>query len=43
MKIVKNKKIIYSYVMGRLSKKIGDKYQYFPIDNWQNEINIAKN
>ena len=28
--------------MGRLSKKIGDKYQYFPIDNWQNEINIAK-
>lgn len=42
MKIVKNKKIIYSYVMGRLSKKIGDKYQYFPIDNWQKEIIIAK-
>ena len=28
--------------MGRFSKKIGGKYQYFPIDNWQNEIGIAK-
>ena len=28
--------------MGRLSEKIGDKYQYFPIDNWQKEIIIAK-
>lgn len=42
MKIKKKKKIIYSYVMGRLSEKIGDKYQYFPIDNWQKEIIIAK-
>jgi sugar phosphate isomerase/epimerase len=28
--------------MGRLSEKIGDKYQYFPIDSWQKEITIAK-
>ena len=44
MKLIKNnsKKIKYSFVMGRLSKKIGDKFQYFPIDNWQNEIRTAK-
>lgn len=28
--------------MGRFSQKIGDKYQYFPIDNWQAEIIHAK-
>ena len=44
MKLLKNftKKIKYSFVMGRLSKKIGDKYQHFPIDNFQNEIESAK-
>ena len=44
MKLIKpySKKIKFSYVMGRFSKKIGEKYQYFPIDNWQNEIGIAK-
>lgn len=41
---ISNKKsnIRYSFVMGRFSKKIGDKYQHFPIDNWQNEILHAK-
>lgn len=38
----KNSNIKYSFVMGRFSKKIGDKYQHFPIDNWQNEILQAK-
>ena len=28
--------------MGRLSQKIGDKYQHFPIDNFQDEIISAK-
>ena len=41
-KKIKNKTFNLSYVMGRFSKKIGEKFQYFPIDNWQNEINIAK-
>ena len=31
-----------SYVIGRFSKKIGNKFQHFPIDNWQKEIIIAK-
>tara|TARA_B100000029_G_scaffold496957_1_gene563976 strand:+ start:857 stop:1669 length:813 start_codon:yes stop_codon:yes gene_type:complete len=31
-----------SYVQGRLSKKIGNRFQYFPIDNWQNEFNLAR-
>ena len=38
----KNKKIYFSFVMGRLSKKIGNHFQYFPIDNWQNEISLSK-
>ncbi len=44
MRLIKNssKKIKYSFVLGRFSKKIGDKYQFFPIDNWQNELAIAK-
>ena len=43
MKILnKNSNIKYSFVMGRFSKKIGDNYQYFPIDNWQSEILHAK-
>ena len=29
-------------MMGRLSKKIGNNFQYFPIDNWQNELDLAK-
>lgn len=44
MKLIKknSKKIKYSFVMGRLSQKIGDKYQHFPIDNFQDEIISAK-
>ena len=34
--------ICLSFVQGRLSKKIGSKFQYFPINNWQNEMPIAK-
>ena len=34
--------ICLSFVQGRLSKKIGSKLQYFPINNWQNEISIAQ-
>lgn len=36
------KKIKISFVQGRLSKQIGSNFQYFPIDNWQNEIREAK-
>lgn len=27
--------------MGRFSKKIGDHFQYFPIDTWQNELKVG--
>ena len=37
-----NKKIIISYVIGRLSKQVGDKFQHFPIDNWQQDLLLAK-
>lgn len=37
----KNKKINYSFVMGRFSKKIGDHFQYFPIETWQDELKIG--
>ncbi|MDA9658352.1 sugar phosphate isomerase/epimerase [Candidatus Pelagibacter sp.] len=33
--------INYSFVMGRFSKKIGDHFQYFPIDTWQNELKVG--
>jgi sugar phosphate isomerase/epimerase len=36
------KKIKISFVQGRLSKQVGSNFQYFPIDNWQNEIREAK-
>ena len=39
----KLKKINYSFVMGRLSEKIGEEFQYFPIDTWQKELQIGKN
>lgn len=43
MKLLNKKKLFkFSFVMGRFSKKIGDKFQYFPIDNWQYEIEVAK-
>ena len=29
--------------MGRLSEKIGEEFQYFPIDTWQKELQIGKN
>lgn len=38
----KHKKINISYVIGRLSKQIGKKFQYFPIDNWQKDLVLAK-
>ncbi len=31
-----------SFVQGRLSQKIGSNFQHFPINNWQNEIKLAK-
>ena len=31
-----------SFVQGRLSPQIGSIYQYFPVDNWQNELMEAK-
>ena len=31
-----------SFVQGRISPQIGSAYQYFPIDNWQNELIDAK-
>ena len=39
---IKNKKINYSYVLGRFSPEIGSKFQYFPIDNWQEDLRNAK-
>ena len=38
----KLKKINYSFVMGRLSRKVGGEFQYFPIDTWQEELQIGK-
>ena len=38
----KIKKINYSFVMGRFSKKIGDHFQYFPIETWQDELKIGR-
>lgn len=37
------KRINYSFVMGRLSDKVGGEFQYFPIDAWQKELEIGKN
>ncbi len=37
--MIKNK---LSFVQGRLSPQVGSNYQYFPIDNWHNELKIAK-
>ena len=43
MKVIKKyNKVFTSYVIGRFSKKVGDKYQYFPIDSWQRDITLAK-
>lgn len=37
------KKIFFkSFVQGRLSSKIGSNFQYFPINNWQEEFPMAK-
>ena len=36
------KKYKLSFVQGRLSPQIGSIYQYFPVDNWQNELMEAK-
>ena len=37
----KLKQINYSFVMGRLSDKIGGEFQYFPIEGWQKELEIG--
>lgn len=42
LKKINNIKINYSYVIGRFSSEIGSKFQYFPIDNWQKDLNSAK-
>ncbi len=43
LKIKKIKKnICHSFVQGRLSNEIGNKYQHFPIHNWHNELKLAK-
>ncbi len=43
MKILKkSNKLIFSYVIGRFSKKVGEKFQHFPIDSWQKDLTIAK-
>lgn len=43
MKVIKKyNKVFTSYVIGRFSKKVGDKYQYFPVDSWQRDITLAK-
>ncbi len=38
-----SKKIYFSFVLGRLSNKIGDFLQYFPIDNWEKNLQLSKN
>ena len=35
------KKYKLSFVQGRLSPQIGSNFQYFPIDNWENELKVA--
>ncbi len=35
------KTVKISFVQGRLSNQIGSNFQYFPIDNWQNELKDA--
>ena len=42
LKKIKNKKINYSYVLGRFSEEIGSKFQYFPINSWQEDLKNAK-
>ena len=32
----------FAFVMGRLSKKVGNNFQYFPIDNWQQELKLGR-
>ena len=31
-----------SIVQGRLSKQVGSRYQYFPINSWENEFHLAR-
>ncbi len=40
--LFKSKKINLSYVIGRFSPQLGAKFQYFPIDNWQKDLQTAK-
>ncbi len=41
-KLKKLKDFNFSYVIGRFSKKIGSKFQHFPIDNWEKDLDFAK-
>ena len=38
---MKYKDINIGFVQGRLSEKIGSRYQHFPIINWQDEFSVA--
>ena len=42
IKKLRNKKLNYSYVIGRFSPEVGSKFQYFPIDNWEKDLANAK-
>ena len=42
MNLESKKKYFFSFVIGRLSNKIGGYFQHFQIDNWQNELKIAR-
>lgn len=42
LKKLKNSKINYSYVVGRLSSEVGSKFQHFPIEYWQRDLNNAR-
>ena len=43
MNLIKsNRKINLSYVIGRFSPEIGSNFQYFPIDNWEQDLKTAK-
>ena len=42
LKKISNKKINYSFIQGRFSREVAGRYQYFPINNWENEFKLAK-
>jgi len=42
LKKIKNLNLKYSFVQGRFSNEVAGKFQHFPIDNWENELHLAK-